>query len=158
MEDFILEGERYVALFQLYRKVNDSKTHKYSVWKTSPHMWWTGMIKIMDKESGNDARATFETLHRADVPDGIRTETLEQSLLLVRGVNEKSEFVSHKDGGSILFNRKGATDYLLCQVYEKILEDREIIIFPRVDIPLLEQHDLAKHGFALEEPRKITSR
>ena len=156
MEDFILEGERYTATFQS-AVLNSDNTGYESCWKTSSYAWWTGSIKIIDKESGNDARATFETLHRADVPDGIRTETLEQSLLLVRGVDEKDDFVSHRDGGSILFNRKGAVDYLLGQVYEKILEDREIIIFPTVDIPLLEQHDLAKHGFALEEPRKITS-
>lgn len=151
MNDLVLQGERYTAIFRHTKKEDDSSTHVYSCWKTSPHMWWKGQVKITDNVTGRDARAFFETFHRSDVPMGIRSETLEESLLLIRGKNDKGHYVSHRSGGSIVINKRGVIDYLLEEMYEDALSSGQERIFPKINIPLLEQHNLAEHGYALEE-------
>ncbi|MEK6847570.1 MAG: hypothetical protein AABX50_00400 [Nanoarchaeota archaeon] len=152
MDDLVLEGKKYTAVFQHTQRYDDSSTHEYTCWNTRQHMWWEGRVRINDKVTTKDVRAFFETFHRSDVPEGIRDETLEESLLLVRGMDEKGNYVSHRGGGNIITNRNAVIDYLLGKMYESALSLGKDEVFPKIDIPLLEQSDLAERGYALGEP------
>jgi len=155
MTDLILKGERYRATFQNSQKEGDHSTHVYTCWNTSPHMWWKGRVRIEDRSSGKDVRAFFESYHRSDVPEGIKDENLEESLLLVRGRNEKGNLISHKNGGKIITNRQEVIDYLLGRMYQDALDLGRDEVFPTINVPLLEQHELAERGYALGEPISV---
>jgi len=107
---------------------------------------------ITNNSTKEDVRAYFETLRRRDVEGGIRDETLEESLLMVRGFDQNGRYVTHKCGQGVVTNRVGLIDYLLEIVHEDIVSLRDEEIFPTVKIPLLEQSTLYAKGYASEEP------
>jgi len=156
MEGLTLEGNRYVAVFLDAEQIEE-KNYVYTCWHTCRHMWWEGKAILTDKTRGEQVRATFETFHRANVPKGIRDETLEESLLLVRGRTVDGGFVSHKGGREVVLDRKGAVDYLLEGVYDEARELSRTEFVPHVKIPLLEQHDLAERGYAEPEPEQAVA-
>lgn len=151
MIDLVLEGEQYRATFQNSHKAGDHSTHEYSCWSTRPHMWWKGQVKIENPLTGRDVRAFFETYHRSDVPGGIKDETLEESLLLVRG-NDNGRYFNLRIGGEAIPERARAIDYLLGRMYEDALELGKDEVFPTVNVPLLGQQELIDLGLVLREP------
>lgn len=148
MEGLTLEGNRYRAIF-LDAEKKEEKDYEYTCWHTHPSMWWNGKVIITNKAVGEQVRATFETFHRVNVEAGIRDETLEESLLLVRGRTEERGFISYKGGRDVVIDRIEVIDYLLERVYNEALFkcSREEFL-PDVKIPLLEQDDLAERGYA----------
>ena len=150
MVDLILEGEKYRAVFQNSEQRGDHSTHVYSCWNTSPQMWWEGRVKIENMEDdGKDVRSLFETYHRSDVPGGIRDESLEESLLLVRGHDDNKGYFNLRIGGESIPERAKAMDYLLGRMYEDVLEFGRDEVFPTIRIPLLEQQELGDLDLAL---------
>ena len=147
MEGSTLEGNKYRAVF-LDAKKEEEKDYQYTCWHTVPSMWWEGKVIITDKTAGGQVRATFETFHRANVDGGIRDESLEESLLLVRGRNYDGEYISYIGGRDVVTDRKGVIDYLLEGVYNEVSDLSREEFVPHVKIPLLEQHDLAERGYA----------
>jgi hypothetical protein len=115
-------------------------------------MWWRGKAIITDKSLGRQVRATFETFHRSNAPGGIRDETLEESLLLVRGKTDDGKMVSYKGGRGIITKKSKVVDYLLEVLYKDAEKLAETEFLPHIEIPLLEQQNLSKMGYArLEE-------
>jgi len=158
MQGLTLEGNRYSAVF-LDAKKQEEKDYKYTCWHTSPSMWWEGKAVINDNTIGGQVRVTFETFHRANVEGGIRDETLEESLLLVRGRTDDGRFISYRGGRDVVTDRAGVIDYLLKGIYDKAFERLREEFIPHLNIPLLEQHDLAERGYArLEQAVSAESR
>ena len=151
MVDLILEGERYRAMFQNSEQRGDHSTHTYSCWKTRPHMWWEGRVKIEDRGNRRDIRAFFETYHRSDALGGIRDESLEESLLLVRGHDDDRGYFNLRIGEEAIPEKVRAIDYLLGRMYEDALELGRDEVFPKIRIPLLEQQELVDLGLVLGE-------
>mgnify|MGYP001567584639 CR=1 FL=1 len=149
MEELVIEGERYRATFQNVRRNDDSKTYEYSCWNTSPKMWWEGEMRVIDKSEQGDIRTFFKTYPRSDVPNGIRNETFEQSLLLVRGENN-GRYFNLRIGNDIIPDKDKAVDYLLGRLYEEASGLGEEKVFPKINIPLIELSDLVEQGLVLE--------
>ena len=150
MDILPLEGSLYRAVFLDYTLMGE-KDFEYTCWRTSPSAWWEGKTIIEERESGGQVRATFETFHRADVQGGVRNESLEESLLLVSGRRANGSFVSYKGGAEIVTDRVGVIDYLLGGMYNQASERAKTEFVPHLEIPLLEQHDLAERGYAKPE-------
>ena len=157
-----IEGRKYVAKFQnvtvqTQDDDSDDGAGDFNVWNSGPKMWWYGTVLIAGCDFIRDVRAHFETYHRKDVEGGISEETLEESLMFVRGRDEDGIYVSHRNGGDVITNRKSTIDYLLAQVYYEGSTQIEVgKIIPSVSFPLLEQHVLAELGYALPEPEHIS--
>jgi len=150
MERLTLEGNRYIAIL-LDAEKREEEDYRYSCWHTAPDMWWEGNAIITNKTTGKEVRTTFETFRRANVEGGIKAETLEESVLLVRGRTADGGFVSHKGGGDIVLDRPEVVDYLFDGVYGEASAIARVKFMPHVRIPLLEQADLAERGYAKPE-------
>jgi hypothetical protein len=152
----LIEGNKYYALFQDFKKVDDSDAHEYTCWNPSSKMWWEGKVKIVkrsetDFEGEQDARAFFRTFPRSNVADGIKKELFSESLLLVRGRDSEGEYVNYRIGDEFVPKIEETIDYLLEMMYTEAKELGKDTVFPTIKIPLLERHVLAEEGLALPE-------
>jgi len=158
MERLTLEGNNYSAVF-LDAEKKEENEFGYTCWHTIPSMWWEGKAIINYKPVGGQVRVTFETFHRANVDGGIRDETLEESLLLVRGRTDDGRFASYRSGRDVVTDRAGVIDYLLKGVYDEAFGRSIEEFVPHMEIPLLDQNDLAERGYArLEQAVNAGSR
>lgn len=157
MESLTIEGNRYEARFQNVKREadelpagTDGDEGSINIW-ADYKMWWVGDVVVVDKDSQRETRFHFTTFARRNVLGGIRDESFEESLLLVRGKNLEGRFVSHRGGGDIVTDRQGVIDYLFEGLYNKSSELARDEFVQTIEIPLLEQHVLAERGYACSE-------